>query len=91
MIIADFEARNEPIFDQNNQHCKTIDICKQIFCCNGFYVINKLNDLPIEKGYYKSPFGRNNVEWFLNKINNIEFQMREFLKLNRKPKITIKS
>ena len=91
MIIADFEARNEPIINQNNQHSKTIDICKQIPCCNGFYVINKLNDLAIEMGYYKSPFGQNNIKRFLNKINNIEFQMREFLKQNRKPKITIKS
>ena len=82
MIIADFEARNEPIYDQNKQGCKTIDICKQIPCCNGFYIINKLNDLPIYSGYYKSPFGQNNVEWFLIKINNIEFQMREFF-LNR--------
>ena len=60
-------------------------------CCNGFYVINKLNDFPIEMGYYKSPFGQNNVEWFPNKINNIELQMREFFKMNRKTKITIKS
>ena len=40
-------------------------------------------------GYYKSPFGHNNVKWLLNKINNIEFQMREFFKQNLKPKITI--
>ena len=90
-ITADFEARNEPIVNQNNQHGKTIDICKQIPCSNGFYIINKLNDLPIEMGYYKSPFGQNNVKWFLNKINNIEFQMRKFFKQNLKPKITIKS
>ena len=54
-------------------------------------MINKSNDLPIEMGYYKSPFGQNNFEWFLNKINNIEFQMREFFKQNEKPKITTKS
>ena len=56
IINANFEARNEPIYDQNKQGCKTIDICKQIPCCNGFYVINKMNDLPIEIGSYKSPF-----------------------------------
>ena len=87
MIIADFEARNEPIANQKTQHNKTIDICKQIPCCNGFYIINKINDLPIEIGYYKSPFGQNNVKWFLNKIDNIEFQMCEFFKQNLKPKI----
>ena len=48
IIIADFEARNEPICDQDKQQCKTIDICNQVPCCIGFYVINKLNDLPIQ-------------------------------------------
>ena len=91
LIIADFETGNEPIFNQDKYHCKTIDVSKQIPCCNGFHVINKLNDLPIEMGYHKSPFGENNVEWFLNENNNIEFQMREFFKLNRKPEITNKS
>ena len=38
--IADFEARNEPIFDPDKDQCKTIDICKQV-PCNGFYTINK--------------------------------------------------
>ena len=47
---ADFEARSEPIFDKDKQHCKTIDVCKRIACCIGFYVVNKLNVLPIEMG-----------------------------------------
>ena len=38
--FADFEARNEPIFDPDKDQCKTIDICKQV-PCNGFYTINK--------------------------------------------------
>ena len=91
IIIADFEARNEPIIKQDNIITKTIDICKQIPSCNGFYVINKINNLPIEMGYYKSTFGKNNVKWFLNKINIIEFQMSEFFEQNLKPKITNKS
>ena len=91
IIIADFEARNEPINNQDNVTSKTIDICKQIPCCNGLYVINKINDMPIKMDYYKSTFGDNNVKWFLDKINNIEFQMSEFFKQNLKPKITIKS
>ena len=91
IIIADLEARIEPIFDEDKQQCETIDICKQIPCCNGFYEKNKSIDLPIEMGYYKSPFGQNNISWFLYKINKIEFQMRKIFKLNRKPKKTIKS
>ena len=91
IINADFEARNEPIINQDNVVSKTIDVCKQIPCCNGFYVINKINNIPIKMGYYKSTFGGNNVKWFLNKINSIEFQMCEFFKQNLKPKITAKS
>ena len=91
IIIADFEARNEPIINQDNVISSTIDICKQIPSCKGFYVLNKINKLPIEIGYYKSSFGENNVKWFLNKINNRDFQMSEFFKQNLKPKITIKS
>ena len=54
IIIADFETRNEPILNQDNVTFKTIHICKQIPSCNGFYVINKINNLPIEMDYYKS-------------------------------------
>ena len=91
IIIADFEARHEPIVNQDNVTSKTIDVCKQIPSCNGFYVTNKINDLPIKLDYYKSSFGENNVKLFLNKVYNIKFQMSDFFKQNLKPKITIKS
>ena len=42
-------------------------------------------------GYYKSPFGRNNFNGFLNEISKRECQMREFSKLDRKSKTTNKS
>ena len=32
-IIVAFEHRNELVFDEDKQHCKTIDVCKQIPCC----------------------------------------------------------
>ena len=35
--------------------------------------------------YYKSPSGQNNVEWFLNKVNNVEFRKNKFFKQNGKP------
>ena len=68
-----------------------IHIRKQKPCCNGFYIINKIDGLPIYAEYYKSLFVQNNVEWFLIKSINLEFQMREVFKLDRKPKITNKS
>ena len=49
-IIADFEARNKPIINQDNDISKTIDICEQIPVCNGLYIINRIDDLPIEAG-----------------------------------------
>ena len=91
IIIADFESRIEPIINQVNVTSKGIEVCKQIPCCNGFYVINKIKNLPIKMDYYKSTFGEKNVKLFLNKVNNIEFQMSEFFKQNLKPKIKIKS
>ena len=51
LIIADFEATYEPILNEIIPDCKTIDICKQIPCCNGYYIINKLTNLPIDSGY----------------------------------------
>ena len=36
IIIADYEARNEPIIYQDNVISETIDICKQIPRCNVF-------------------------------------------------------
>ena len=91
IIIADFEARNEPIMNQDNVTSKTIDVCKQIPVCNGLFVINSINDMPIKMDYYESTFGDNNIKWFLNKINSIEFRMSEFFKQCLKPKITNKS
>ena len=58
VTIADFEARNEPIINQENVTSKTIDDCKQIPSCNGFYVINNSNNLPIKMDYYKKYFWR---------------------------------
>ena len=91
IIIADFEARNEPIMNQDNATSKTIDVCKQIPICNGLFVINSINDMPIKMDYYESTFGDNNIKWFLNRINSIEYRMSEFFKQNLKPKITNKS
>ena len=91
IIIADFEARNEPIINQDNIESKTIDVCKQIPVCNGLNVINKINDMPIKMDYYESTIGENNLMWFITKINDIEFRMSEFFKQNLKPKITNKS
>ena len=90
MIIADFEARNEPI-NENVEESNTIDVCKQMPTCNGFYVINNIKDLPIEMGYYKSPFVQNNVSWFLSKVSNIEDRIKEFFKQNLNPTITVKA
>ena len=89
MLISKLES-NLLLIKINKKQRKTIYKCNQIPYCNGCYVTNKLNDLPIEMGFYKNPFGQNKVEWFLNKAKNVVFQLRELFKLIRKPKITTK-
>ena len=42
-------------------------------------------------GTIKALFERNNIERFSNKVNNMEFQMTDFSKIDRKPKNTDKS
>ena len=74
-FIADFEAHNSLLVDQDNNQGKTIDIFKQIPVCNRFNIINKLNDLPVRMGYYKSPLGQNDSKRLLKEIENNENQL----------------
>ena len=61
-IIADFEADNE--IDGSNIGNKTTNIHKQKPVLNGYYVKSELEDV-LESGYYESPLGYDNVDWFV--------------------------
>ena len=49
---------------------KTTNIYKQNPVCNGYYIVSELNDI-LQSGYYHSPLGYKNVDWFVNETNKI--------------------
>ena len=80
-IIADFEAKNE----KNNSKIgnKTTNIYKQNPVLNGYYIISELKDV-IESGYYESPLGYNNVDWFVREVIILENKMAFYFKNTKK-------
>ena len=54
-------------------------VCKENPDCNGYYNVNDLDDVP-KLGYYKSPFRRNNVGWFVDEMTKLENQMSFYFK-----------
>ena len=86
-IIADFEADNE--IDGSNVGDKTINIYKQDPVLNGFYIISELNDV-LESGYYESPLGYNNVDWFVKEVIKLENKMAFYFKETKKDIIMTK-
>ena len=61
-IYADFECNNE--LNNSNMGNKTTNIYHQRPVCNGFYIVSELNDV-LKSGYYHSPLGYENVDWFV--------------------------
>ena len=71
-IIADFEADNEK--DDYKIGNKTTNIYKQKPVLNGYYIISELNDV-LKSGYYESPLGYDNVDWFVKEVIKLENKM----------------
>ena len=86
-IIADFEADNE--IDGSSVGNKTTNIYKQNPVLNGYYIISELEDV-LENGYYESPLGYNNVEWYVNEVIKLENKMAFYVKNTRKDIIMTK-
>ena len=61
---------------------KTFDISRQEAICNGYYFVSHIKDRapPIKFGYYQSPFGERNKDWFTNEIEIEDFRMSEIFK-----------
>ena len=76
-IIADFEADNE--IDGSNIGGKTTNIYKQNPVLNGYYIISELEDV-LESGYYESPLGYDNVDWFFKEVIKLENKMAFYFK-----------
>ena len=80
-IIADFEADNEK--DNLKVGDKTTNIYKQEPVLNGYYIISELNDV-LESGYYESPLGYDNVDWFVKEVIKLENEMTFYFKKVKK-------
>ena len=78
---ADFEADNE--IDNTNVGDKTTNIYKQKPVLNGYYIISELNDV-LKSGYYESPLGYDNVDWFVKEIIKLESKMAFYFKNAKK-------
>ena len=76
-IYEDFEVDNE--IDNSSVGNKTTIIFKQNPILDGYIIISELNDV-LESGYYTSPLGFNNVDWFVNGVINLENKMASFFK-----------
>ena len=80
-IIADFEADNEK--DNSKIGNKTANIYKQNPVLNGYYIISELEDV-LENGYYESPLGYDNVDWFVKEVIKLEIKMAFYFKSTKK-------
>ena len=68
-IFSDFEADNE--IDGSSVGNKTTNIYKQNPVLNGYYILSEIEDV-LRTGYYESPFGHNNVDWYVNEVIKLE-------------------
>ena len=76
-VIADFEADNE--IDGSNIGDKTTNIYKQNLVLNRYYIISELEDVS-GSGYYESPLGYDNVDWFVKENIKLENKMVFYFK-----------
>ena len=68
-FYATFEADKENDYTQIGD--KTTNTYKQNAVCNGYYIVSEL-DLVSKKGYYESPLGYDNVDWFADEVIKLE-------------------
>ena len=80
-IYADFEADNEK--DDSKIGNKTTNIYEQKAVLNGYYIISELEDV-LKSGYYESPLGYDNVDWFVNEVIKLENKMAFYFKETKK-------
>ena len=80
-IYANFEADDE--IDNSSIGKKTTNIYKQNPVLNGYHIESQLNDI-LKSGYYKSPLGYENVDWFVNEVIKIENKMAFYFKITNK-------
>ena len=79
--VADFEADNE--IENSSVGIKTTNIYKQNPVLNGYYILSEMEDV-LEGGYYESPLGYNDVDWFVKKFIKLENKMVFYYKNTKK-------
>ena len=80
-ICADCEADDE--INDSSIGNKTTNIYKQNPVLNGYHIESEL-DHVLENGYYKSPLGYDNIDWFVNELIKIENKMAFYFKNTKK-------
>ena len=78
-IHSDFESDNEN--DKSSIGIKTTNFYKQSPVLIVHHIISELEDV-LKSGYYKSPLGYNNVDWFVDEVIKMENKMSLFFKRN---------
>ena len=78
---ADFEADNEK--DNSKIGNRTTNIYKQNPVLNGYRIISELEEV-LESGYYESPLGYDNVDWFVKEVIKLENKMAFYFKSTKK-------
>ena len=80
-IHADFEADNEK--ENSSIGNKTTKFYKQNPVLNGYYIISELDNV-LKIGYYESPLGYDNVDWFVEEVIKLEIKMIFWFKNTKK-------
>ena len=80
-IYGDFECNNKR--EYSNIGNKTTNIFRQNPMCNGFYIVSEMDNV-LQSGWHLSPFGEDNVEWFVNEVIKIENKMNFYFKNTKK-------
>ena len=75
------EADNEK--DNSSIGNKTTNIYKQNPVLNGYRIESELNDF-LQSGYYKSPLGYDNVDWFVDEVIKLENKVAFYFKQTKK-------
>ena len=65
---------------------KTTNIYKQNPVINGYRIVSEMEDV-LQSGYYKSPLGYDNVDWFVNEVIKLENKMAFYFKKTKKDTI----
>ena len=76
-IIAEFEVDDE--IDTSSTGNKITKIYKQNPVCIAYYMVSELDD-KLKSGYYESPLGYDNVDWFVDEVIKIDNKMVFYFK-----------